>query len=99
MVDHVIYAEAVTRGGKPDPAAFQEALNRLDLPADRCVAVGDDPIADIAGARAAHLRTIRVARPDVVVQPGGEADLVINGIDDLPKVAGGLLEMVTLDAA
>jgi putative hydrolase of the HAD superfamily len=99
MVDTVVYGEAVTRRGKPDPAAFREVLDRLEVSADRCVAVGDDPICDIAGARAAHIRTIRVARPDVVVEPGGEADLVINSIADVPKVAGGLLEMVTLDAA
>jgi putative hydrolase of the HAD superfamily len=99
MVDHVIYAEAVARGGKPDPAAFSEALNRLDLSAERCVAVGDNPLTDIMGARAAGLRTIRVARPDVTVPPGCEADLVIDAIETLPRVAGGLLETVTFDAA
>jgi putative hydrolase of the HAD superfamily len=99
MVDHVIYAEAVVPGGKPDPAAFEAALDVMELTADRCVVVGDDPINDIAGARNADLRCIRVARPDVSVEPGGEADLVINSVEDLPKVAGGLLEMVTVDVA
>ena len=99
MVDTVVYAEAAAPGGKPDAAAFQAVLDRLDLPADRCVMVGDDPNCDIAGARAAHLRTIRLARPDVAVTPGNEADLVIGNIADVPKLAGGLLELVALDAA
>ena len=99
MVDTVVYAEAIAKGGKPDAAAFQAVLERLDLPADRCVFIGDDPVADIAGARNAQLRTIRLARPDVAVEPGADADLVIGSIADVPKLAGGLLEMVTLDAA
>ena len=99
MVDAVVYAEAITRGGKPDAAAFEAVLERLDLPADRCVMVGDDPACDIAGARSAHLRTMRLARPHVTVEPGTDADLVISSIADVPKLAGGLLELVTLDAA
>lgn len=99
MVDHVVHAEAVVRGGKPDRAAFLEVLDRLDLPADRCLAVGDDPATDIAGARAAHIRSIRLARPDVIVEPGRDADLVINDIEDLPRIAGGLLEQATVDVA
>lgn len=99
MVDQVVYAEAVVRGGKPDPAAFHEVLDRLDLPADRCVAVGDDPVCDVGGARAANIRSVRLARPGVTVEPGRDADVVISEIEDLPKVAGGLLEMVTVDVA
>jgi putative hydrolase of the HAD superfamily len=99
MVDTVVYAEAITRGGKPDAAAFEAVLERLDLPADRCVMVGDDPACDITGARNAQLRTMRLARPDVRVEPGTDADLVISSIADVPKLAGGLLELVTLDAA
>jgi len=99
MVDTVVYAEAIARGGKPDPAVFYETLDRLDLTADRCVVVGDDPASDIAGARAAEMRAIRVARPGVMVDAACDADLIVNSVADVPKVAGALLEMVTLDAA
>ena len=99
MVDQVVYAESIVKGGKPHPEVFAETLKRLELSPERCVAVGDNPLNDIVGARAAGLRTIRVARPDITVPPGCEADLVIDGIETLPKVAGGLLEMVTLDVA
>lgn len=99
MVDTVVYADAIARGGKPDARVFYEALDRLDLTADRCVVVGDDPVCDIAGARAAKLRSIRVSRPGVIVDAGYDADLIVNSVVDVPKVAGALLEMVTLDAA
>jgi len=99
MVDTIVYAEAIARGGKPAPAVFYETLDRLDLTADRCAVVGDDPVCDIAGAHAAEMRSIRVARPGVVVDPASDADLIVNSITDVPKVAGALLQMVTLDAA
>ena len=99
MVDQVIYAEAIVRGGKPARAAFLEALSRLDLPADRCVVVGDDPVNDVAGARNAGLRTVRLAQPHVVAGPGPDADIVIHRIEQLPRVAPALVDRVTLDAA
>jgi len=99
MVDHVIYAEAVTKKGKPEPEAFLAALDRLGLTADRCVAVGDDPICDIKGARALNLRTIRMANSEFRVRDFDEADVVLATIEHLPRAASSLLEMVTLDAA
>jgi len=99
MVDQVIYAEAVTRRGKPDAETFVEALNRLDLPADRCVAFGDDLMTDIRGARAAGLWTIRLARTQLLVKDEYEADLIVRSIEDLPRAATGVLSMVALDAA
>lgn len=99
MVDAVVYAEAIVKGGKPDPAAFHETLDRLEVTAERCVVVGDDPVADVAGARAAGMRAIRVSRPSVRVDATAEADIIVNSVADVPKVAGALLEMVTLDAA
>lgn len=52
--------------GKPEPALFQMACERLGLPAQACVMVGDRPDTDIAGAlragmRAALVRTGRFA--------------------------------------
>jgi putative hydrolase of the HAD superfamily len=99
MVDAVVYAEAIVNGGKPNAAAFEAVLDRLDLPAERCVMVGDNPACDIDGARLAGLRTMRLARPEVAVTPGADADLVISNIADVPRLAGGLLELVSLDAA
>jgi putative hydrolase of the HAD superfamily len=48
---------------KPDPAAFAQVLKhlRIESPAD-ALFVGDDPVRDIQGARAAGLRTCWVSR-------------------------------------
>ncbi len=45
---------------KPSRHIFQEALNRLQIPASETVYIGDSPIEDIKGAKAAGLRTIFV---------------------------------------
>jgi putative hydrolase of the HAD superfamily len=99
LVDEVIYAEEHAAGGKPSIAAFRAALQALDLRADHCVCVGDDVERDIRGARAAGLRTIRVARPDAAPAADEDADLVIDGVRQLPDVAAMLLDRVTADVA
>ena len=40
---------------KPDPRFFQAAGNALELPLGQLLCVGDSPVADIAGARAAGI--------------------------------------------
>jgi putative hydrolase of the HAD superfamily len=45
---------------KPAPKIFRFALERLQIPAEHAVFVGDDPERDLAGARAAGLRAIDV---------------------------------------
>jgi HAD superfamily hydrolase (TIGR01458 family) len=46
--------------GKPSEAFFRAATNRLALPADRVVMIGDDIEVDIGGAQAAGLRGVLV---------------------------------------
>jgi putative hydrolase of the HAD superfamily len=98
-VDDVVYAEEHAPGGKPSPAVFAEALRRLDLAPSRCVCAGDDPICDIAGARALHLRTVRLARREVLVDAAAEADAVIHTLRELPRVVSELLPASTIDVA
>jgi len=43
---------------KPSPCAFEPLLRYFGAPADRIWYVGDDPIADVAGAAAAGLRSV-----------------------------------------
>lgn len=99
LVDHVIYADRIVEGGKPNPAAFNEALHRLGTAADRTVCVGDDPRTDIAGARAAGLASIRLAVTDVAVDHGTEADIVVHSLDEVPAAASALVEGVSRRAA
>jgi HAD superfamily hydrolase (TIGR01549 family) len=50
---------------KPHPSIFQTTLEKLGVRADRCLHVGDDPTADIQGAREAGLKTAFVRRDEV----------------------------------
>jgi putative hydrolase of the HAD superfamily len=45
---------------KPSAKIFQDALNRLQINKDEAVYIGDSPIEDIKGAKAAGLKTIFV---------------------------------------
>jgi len=47
---------------KPDAAMFERACARLGVPIDRALHVGDDPIADLAGARAAGCAALLFGR-------------------------------------
>jgi putative hydrolase of the HAD superfamily len=53
---------------KPHPAIFRHALDLLGVAAERCLYVGDDPIADYRGARGAGIRAL-------LVDPEGRADV------------------------
>jgi len=68
---------------KPDRAIFQRALAALGC--DRGCMVGDDPVRDIAGARAAGLRTCWISWGRD--WPGGpRPDLVVPRIERLPAL-------------
>jgi putative hydrolase of the HAD superfamily len=99
LVDEIVYAEEHAPGGKPAPAAFRAALQSLDLAADRCISVGDDPVRDVAGAKALGVRTVRLARPGVTAAPEHDADVVIDSIAQLPGAAALVLDAVTADVA
>jgi putative hydrolase of the HAD superfamily len=61
LVDAVVIS-AELGVAKPDPAIFRAALERLDATADDALHVGDSLEHDVAGARAAGLEAILVAR-------------------------------------
>jgi putative hydrolase of the HAD superfamily len=68
FVDALVVSEEAGMS-KPDPRIFHLALDRLGVPADSAVMVGDSWPADIVGARAAGVRAIwfnprRLPRPD-----------------------------------
>ena len=48
---------------KPEPGIFLAACERLGLPPDQVLHVGDDPTCDVAGAQAAGLRSCWIQRP------------------------------------
>jgi putative hydrolase of the HAD superfamily len=96
FVDQVVYANEHGDGrGKPDPVVFIHAVSSLGVSADEAVMVGDDPECDIAGAREAGLRTIRVrtGRHRLVPPvPGFEADVTVESLARVADEASRLLQ-------
>jgi beta-phosphoglucomutase len=69
--------------GKPDPAVFLAAADRVGVPPSRCVVVEDAP-AGLLGARRAGMRCVGVLsshHPELV------ADLVVPSLEALPEAA------------
>ena len=98
LVDHVLYADEHAPGGKPAADVFLAALNRLEVAPQNAVMVGDDRINDIEGARAVGMRTILLARGERPQHDGG-ADMVVQELTDLPRVALNLVQDRTAHAA
>ena len=72
---------------KPEPAIFLEICSRLGVAPSRCVMVGDSPEHDIAGGRAAGMRTIWVARGTWPQDRPRDYDAVVSRVADvLPLV-------------
>jgi putative hydrolase of the HAD superfamily len=61
LVDAVV-CSSHAGSAKPDPAIFGTALAALDVPASATLHAGDDPVADVLGARAAGLSAVLVCR-------------------------------------
>jgi putative hydrolase of the HAD superfamily len=86
LLDAVVTsAEAGVR--KPDPEIFRAALRRLQCPPERALFVGDSLEVDIAGGRAAGIRSVLLDRaasdPDT-----GEVERVFT-LDNLPALLSG----------
>ena len=85
MFDTILISDAEGIS-KPEPEIFRRALARLNVDPARAVFVGDHPDVDVAGARAAGMRSIwrrdpRVTRPV-------EADAVIDDLGELLVTLG-----------
>ncbi len=83
LFDTVLVSEAVGVR-KPDPAIFHLACTKLDVTADQCVFVGDNPEADIAGANNAGMFSVFV--PTRKYPACAHANKVCRDMRDLPGV-------------
>ena len=59
--DHVVYSQAVGVA-KPDPRIFNEALRQFGIDGGKAWHVGDNPVADIEGARGVGIHPLLVDR-------------------------------------
>ena len=72
--------------GKPDPHPFQEVLRRANVRAEHAVHVGDNPLDDIAGAKAAGMHTIWFNPTGSPWSAGEKPDAIIRSLAELPSV-------------
>ena len=102
LVDVIVFANECGDGtGKPERAAFDEALAALDVPASHAVFVGDDLCRDIFGARRAGMRTVwmcRGNRPEGHMA-GARPDRVVTRMEDVLGAADDLLATEVANAA
>jgi len=64
---------------KPHPSIFIETLKKLQTNAGNCLHVGDDPIADVEGAKSVGIKTAFIKRNEIET----EADIEINQLIEL----------------
>lgn len=80
MFDTVLISDA-EGVHKPDPEIFRRALERLGVDAGQACYVGNHPVDDMAGAKAAGLKA--VWRRDPFLPAPAEADAIIENLADL----------------
>jgi putative hydrolase of the HAD superfamily len=90
LVDGVV-ASAEVGAAKPERAIFERALDLVDAAPECAWHVGDSVAEDVAGARAAGLRAVLLAR-DGAASRGGDAT------DRATAAAAGVPVVATLDA-
>ena len=73
---------------KPDKAIFHLACETLDAEVRESIFIGDNPIADIKGAKQAGMKTVFVPRDDVQC---ADADSVVTNLFELPVELAYLL--------
>jgi len=85
-LDHV-FAFALSAidvgAAKPEPILFEAACRQLNLPPERIVHVGDDPVSDVRGAAQAGMRTVWVNRDNRDWPGGARADAEITTLTEL----------------
>ena len=87
--DAVIFTEALGRKSwKPSPAGFEALCKELQLDADKCTYVADNPAKDFAAPNALGWRTVQLLMDGQIhshkpAPRGGEAQLIVNSIDEL----------------
>ena len=64
---------------KPHPSIFLTTLKKLGVKANRCLHVGDDPLADVQGAKRVGMKTAFIKRINLETN----ADIIVERLDQL----------------
>ena len=70
---------------KPDPHIFHLTLERLEVPPDRALHVGDNPATDILGARRAGMWAVLLGSPEVSIANDTKMR-AIEAIEEFPRI-------------
>jgi HAD superfamily hydrolase (TIGR01509 family) len=73
---------------KPDPRIFEAALEALGCAPDRVIFVGDSADIDVAGGRAAGIRSVLIDRGSSSPPAPGEVERIFT-LDNLPALTSG----------
>lgn len=71
---------------KPHPALFRQALGALRVSREDAAMVGNEPLADVQGARDAGLSAVWFRREGVANPPHVRPDFVIGSLSELPDL-------------
>jgi len=69
--------------GKPDPAIFHYALERVGVPAESALMVGNSLTHDVAGAQSAGIRAVWVNRDRTPLPDEARPDLTVTMLEEL----------------
>ena len=75
---------------KPHPDIFTRTLSALAVPPEAALHVGDDPIADVGGAKSVGMLAIHLRRP-ADADPPVPADATVFTLQDVPRLVEPLL--------
>jgi len=82
----VVVVTGTLPAGKPDPRAFETFVDRLGVPAEEIVYVGDDVEADVGGAKGAGLFAVQVCDgvdPDPRADASVDRDSLVSDLREL----------------
>jgi putative hydrolase of the HAD superfamily len=86
--EHIVTSARVG-ASKPHRAIYDYALNWFSVRPEEAVQIGDNPIADVSGARARGMHAILIARRD---RPAPEGVPVARALADVPGIVAGLTD-------
>jgi len=75
---------------KPDPEIFAMTLRAVGGEPGRSLHVGDDPVLDVQGARAAGMRVVQVTEAGITAMGVYGPDAVVRSLVDLPEAVAAL---------
>ncbi|MBS0394881.1 MAG: HAD family hydrolase [Proteobacteria bacterium] len=89
---HAAIDAATAGAAKPDPRSFAHLVAVAGLAPGAILHVGDDPVADVAGARAAGLQTVWINRTAAPWPDGlARADVEVADLVELERAVGAWL--------